>query len=88
MSTPEDDHKVDPRITLGLNLTKSCKYVYENQGLSQVDLIFVLHGIMGQVLSWETKDEDEVDDDREFLIDLPPFDPPAGWDPKKDKDDD
>jgi hypothetical protein len=61
---PEDD----PRITLGMNLTRSCKYTYENQGLSIKDLIFILHGIMGQVLSWET-DSKVPDDDLPFEMD-------------------
>lgn len=50
MSTPSDSESL---TTLGLNLTRSCRYLHESQGVSKLDLIWVLHGILGQVLSWE-----------------------------------
>jgi hypothetical protein len=71
MST-SDPSNSDPVVNLGLKLTKSCKYVYENQGFSIKDLIFMLHGIMGQVLSWEAMGGQKGDDHR-FDADLPPW---------------
>lgn len=58
MSTPPPD---SPLVTLGLNLTRSCRYLHDHQGVTKADLMWVLHGIMGQVLSWEKQTEDTVE---------------------------
>jgi hypothetical protein len=38
--------------TLGLRLVRACRYAYQEQGVSIQDLLWMLHGVMGQVLSW------------------------------------
>lgn len=42
-------------VNLGLRLTQACRYVYLHQGISITDLVWVLHGVLGQVLSWAYK---------------------------------
>jgi hypothetical protein len=48
------DHEgvIDAMTTLGLRLVKACQHAHLEQGVSINDLIWMLHGIMGQVLSW------------------------------------
>ncbi len=38
--------------TLGLRLVQACKHAHMEQGVGVMDLIWMLHGIMGQVLAW------------------------------------
>ena len=38
--------------TLGLNLVETCRDLHRNHEVSLKDLLWMLHGVMGQVLSW------------------------------------
>jgi hypothetical protein len=49
---PEEDSILSSLTTLGLKLVKACQYAHLEQGVTVKDLIWMLHGIMGQVLSW------------------------------------
>lgn len=50
---PQGDHELlDSLTTLGLRLTKACQHAHLEQGVSIKDLLWLLHGVMGQVLSW------------------------------------
>ncbi len=60
MTTPPND---SPLVTVGLNLTRSMRYLHDNQGVSKADLVWVLHGILGQVLSWDDLSEMNGDKD-------------------------
>jgi len=78
MGTPNQD---SPLVTLGLNLTRSCRYLHDTQGVSKLDLIWVLHGIMGQVLSWEEDDKNaKVSEGEEFPTEGRGFDPSDDFD--------
>ncbi len=38
--------------TLGLRLVQACKHAHMEQGVGVTDLLWMLHGVMGQVLAW------------------------------------
>jgi hypothetical protein len=89
MNTPGSD---SPIVTLGLNLSRSCRYLHEHQGVSKEDLVWVLHGILGQVLALpsmsgldrfgdEPGDEDDDDDNRPFKGGGRSYDPTDLGDP-------
>jgi hypothetical protein len=52
------------------------KFCHDTQGVSKLDLIWVLHGIIGQVLAWEDDErKGYVLGDGEFPTDGRGFDP-------------
>ncbi len=53
------EEDIDPTLqtltTLGLRISDSLKYLYREQGVNLRDILWVLHGVMGQVLSWSPR---------------------------------
>lgn len=55
---PELDH---PLNVLGGRLSRACRYVFENQGVTCMDLVYVIQGLLGQICLWE--DEEDLAND-------------------------
>ncbi len=53
MSTPVGGDPQDPALAFGLHTLKSFRHAFNEQGLSFVDLSYVLHGILGHLLAME-----------------------------------
>ncbi len=72
--TPGIESDQHPLNVLGLRLTRACRYAFESQGVLPLDLVWLLHGLMGQVLLWEYQASDE------------PFEEGLDLDPDDDSD--
>lgn len=54
---PQGDHEgvLNALTTQGLRIVQACQHLHMQQGVSLKDLLWMLHGVMGQVLSWGYK---------------------------------